>query len=361
MHAARRHRGLEGRPGERYGESMRRFLDILLAIGAAALGAGLFWLIGFPAPALTGSAGGVTLACLAGLRFDLPHWLRNAAYVLLGINIGNGVTPESLRAAAEWPLSIAILGLSLPLGMAVAQAGMVRWLGFPRRDAVLASTPGHLSYVLSLSLEKGADTPRIAVIQSIRVLFLSLAVPLLVTVFFGASGAQLAPAAPMTAVSLAALVAGAVALGWIYQRLGVPAPVLLAGMTVSALGHGADLTPGQLSPGLGFAAFMVLGTLIGSRFSGQSRAVLRGAVLAGVWLTAVNVAVTLAAVAVAMVVLGVSPAVLIVAYAPGGVEAMAAIAVTLGLGPAYVAAHHVARILILTIMVPVWMRRMGVD
>ncbi len=340
---------------------IRQFLDIFLTFAAAAFGAAVFVVIGFPAAALTGSALGVTLAGLAGLRFDLPVWLRNGAFVLLGINIGSGVTPETLQAAARWPLSIAILGLSLPLGIAIAQAGMVRWMGFARRDAVLASAPGHLSYVLSLSLEEGGETARIAVIQSIRVLFLTLCVPLLVTLMFGAGEASLTPAQAMSAASLAALAAGALVLGYVFQRIKVPAAFLMAGMTVSALGHAMDLTPGGLSSKIGFAAFMVMGTLIGSRFAGQSGAVLRGSVLAGAWLTAVNVAVTLLAVAVGMLMLGQPPAVLIVAYAPGGVEAMAAIAVTLGLGPAFVAAHHVARLLILTVLLPLWMRRVGAE
>nr|WP_245853398.1 AbrB family transcriptional regulator [Maliponia aquimaris] len=333
-------------------------IDLFLAFCAAALGAAVFALIGFPAAALTGSATGVTLAGLAGLRFDLPVWLRNGAFVLLGLNIGNGVTPDSLRAAAEWPVSIAILGLSLPLGMAIAQAGMVRWMGFARRDAVLASAPGHLSFVLSLSVEQGGQTARIAVIQSIRVLFLSLCVPLLVSLFFDLGGDGGAPAKVMTPLSLLGLIGGALALGWLFLRIRVPAPLLLAGMAVSALGHALDLTPGQLSPAIGTAAFMVLGVLIGSRFSGQSGAVLRGSLLAGLWLTSVNVAVTLGAVGLAMVLLGVAPSVLLVAYAPGGVEAMAAIAVTLGLNPAFVAAHHVMRLMILSVLVPVWVHRL---
>ena len=340
---------------------MARFTGLLLAFAAGALGALVFDLIGFPASALTGSAVGVTLAGLAGLRFDLPVWLRTAAFVLLGINIGTGVTPDTLQAAATWPLSIAILGLSLPLGMAISQAGMVRWMGFERRDAVLASAPGHLSYVLSMSLEQGGPTARIAVIQSIRVLFLTLCVPLFVSTVFGASGADLLPVSDMTPWALVMLAGAALVVGYGYQALRVPAAFLMAGMTVSALGHALDLTPGRLSAEIGFGAFVVMGTLIGSRFAGQNLTVLRGAVLAGVWLTAVNVVTTLWAMGVALVLLGVPPAVLIVAYAPGGVEAMAAIAVTLGLNPAYVAAHHVMRLLILTFLVPIWLGRVRAD
>jgi len=54
---------------------------------------------------------------------------------------------------------------------------------------------------------------------------------------------------------------------------------------------------------------------------------------------------------------GLAPTLLLVAYAPGGVEAMAAMAVQLGLAPAFVAAHHVARLLVLTLFVPALLAR----
>jgi uncharacterized membrane protein AbrB (regulator of aidB expression) len=47
------------------------------------------------------------------------------------------------------------------------------------------------------------------------------------------------------------------------------------------------------------------------------------------------------------------------AYAPGGVEAMAAMALALHLDPAFVGAHHVLRILGLNLITPFWLRRGG--
>ena len=45
------------------------------------------------------------------------------------------------------------------------------------------------------------------------------------------------------------------------------------------------------------------------------------------------------------------------AYAPGGVEAMAAMALALRLDPAFVGAHHVLRILGLNVAGPFWLGR----
>lgn len=331
--------------------------DAAMALAIGALGAALFWAIGFPAAPLTGGATAVTLAGIAGLRVRLPGPLRILAFSLLGIGIGTGVTPEMLRTAAAWPATLSILAVSVLVGMALARFGLERWMGFDRRSATLAAAPGHLSFVLSLSLETGGQTARIAVVQSIRVLFITLCVPVFVSAVFGATGARLAPPANMGAVAALALLAGTYGLGRLFEKARLPAAFLLAGMALSAGGHLSGLTPGGLPGPVNFTAFLVMGVLIGSRFSGQSWADVRAAMAAGAWVTAVTGVITVFAVLGAWVAMGLPPALLIVAFAPGGVEAMAAISVTLGLDPAFVAAHHVARLLILTALIPLLMGR----
>jgi uncharacterized membrane protein AbrB (regulator of aidB expression) len=45
------------------------------------------------------------------------------------------------------------------------------------------------------------------------------------------------------------------------------------------------------------------------------------------------------------------------AYAPGGVETTAILAMALGLDAAFVSGHHVARVTFLSVIVPFWMGR----
>ena len=331
--------------------------DHAVAVAVALLGAALFQLIGFPSASLTGSATAISIACLLGLRVNVIVWLRNVTFVLLGINIGTGVTPETLATAAQWPISIAILLVSLIVGLVMARWGLERWFGLDPRTASLASAPGHLSYVLSLSLDTKSDTSRIAVIQSVRVMIITLGVPVLVSAVFGAVGASLLPTMVMAPLAIAILVLATLMLGYGFTKIKLPAAYLLAGMAVSAMGHALSLTPGRLPDILNHAAFLMMGVVIGSRFSGQTWATLRTSLAAGLWVTGINLVTTSIAILLVMAILGLPPAVLIVAFSPGGVEAMAAIAVMLGLDPAFVAAHHVSRLLILTALIPLMMPR----
>lgn len=333
--------------------------DLAAAFGIAGLGGALFWGIGLPAPMLTGGAAAVSIAALAGLRVDLPMALRNAFFLLLGMNIGTGVTPQVLASVPGWWVSILALAVSLGVTLGLGAALLVRAFGYDRRTAVLSSAPGHLSFVLSLGLESGADVARIGLTQSVRLLILTLMVPPLVAAVFGATGVSVLPPTVMSLGHLAITAVLGALLGWVFLRINVPAALLLSGMAVSATAHGLDLTPGRVPDALTTLAFAGMGVLIGSRFTGARLADLRAVLGAGLVTSGVALASAGLAGLVVLWAQGMNPALVVVAFAPGGVEAMSAIGIALGLDPAFIAGHHVARIVLLTGLIPLFLGRRG--
>ena len=326
-----------------------------LAIGAA--GAALFWLVGFPAALLTGPAAAVSAATLMGLRTAIPPRLRDAVFIVLGTQIGGTVTPEVIATALAWPLSLAALSVTLGVVMVAVMAMLMRGFAYDRLTALLAATPGHLSYVLGLTADLGADVPKVALVQSIRVLMLTLLVPVLVALWGVEGTAMLADRGTTQPHLLAAVFALSLGVGLVFDRLGIPAPLLLGAMAVSGIGHGADLTPGALPGWLVVVAFVCMGSMIGTRFRGLDRRGLLRATAAGVMATLIACAVAAVGAWLAAGLVGLPPAVLLLAFAPGGVEVMAALAVQTGLEPAFVAAHHVFRLLLLGVLMPVVIAR----
>ncbi|MGH1414039.1 MAG: AbrB family transcriptional regulator [Pelagimonas sp.] len=329
----------------------------LLCLLAGGIGAYVFSLIGFPAAALTGSSLAVSIICLMGARMDLPAQWRDLLFIVIGINIGSGATSQTLQAATKWPATIGILCLSVVATLLLSRWFLRARLAYDDTTATLAATPGHLSFVLGIAAERDVKIPPIAIIQSTRVLFITLVVPVAVTWGFGDSLPGLTPVPDLKLWYLAVLCAAAVGVGLIFKRLHFPAAFLLAGMVVSAAGHMFELTPGGLPWALQTAAMIAMGALIGSRFSGVTGRDLRSALLGGVGVTAVGFAVTLLCVAFSAWALGLSVPLLIVAFVPGGVEGMAAIAILLGMDPAFVAAHHLSRLFVLSLIMPIWAKR----
>ena len=331
--------------------------NLAVTLGIGTLGAGVFWLIGFPVAPLTGSAVAVSAAGVAGVPITVPNWLRNITFLTLGINIGSSVTPELVATAANWPGSFVILTITLIAALYTSRAMLEHGFGYDRPTATLSSTPGHLSYVLGLAADGRYDIVTISIVQSTRVLLLTVCVPPVLALLFGATGASMLPETMISLQDGAVLyvLSALVALGFV--RLRLPAAYLIAAMAVSAAGHLSELAPGRLPTGLVIASLVVMGALIGSRFRGTSAARFRAAVVAGIAVTAVMLVFAILGAAAVMALLGLPLATMIVAFAPGGVEAMAAIALQLGLDPAFVAGHHIFRLVLLTFLVPMLMHQ----
>ena len=329
--------------------------SVTLALGAA--GAILMHAAGAPAPFLTGPAIAVTVAGLAGVKTGVPDLLRNACFIVLGLSMGQGVTPQVLEQAAAWPLSFACLAVMIVAIMAACAFLLRRVWAYDRRTAILSSTPGHLSYVLGLSADSNADVRIVALVQGIRVLALPLATPPIVLLAGEVSAHVGAPPPLLSAWEIAALTALSGGVGWLFIRLRIPAAFLMAGMVVSTLTHVTGLTAGVVPQQIAIPAFVAMGSLIGTRFSGVTTAELCKAAGAGAAITFVGAAfAVLGAVAVAWLT-GLPLQVLLIAFAPGGVETMAAMAVTLNADPTFVAAHHVARLFLLSFLAPLALGR----
>ncbi len=329
-----------------------------LTLALGALGALAGHLLGLPVYILTGPALFITLLGLTGLRMEVATSVRDAAFLMIGISIGAGVTEEATAALLSWPLAFVALAIMLWAILAICRAALSRWFGYTRQTAILAASPGHLSYVLGLGAELNADIPRISIVQSVRVLALTLVVPFAALAlgieveasFSGTAGI-------MSPLHLAALIAASILLGRIFKRISLPAPLLLGGLFASTSAHVSGLTPGGLSPWLALPAFAIMGTLIGTRFSGVTLPMLRQSLAAGILVTGIGAAAALITAWPIARLLEMPLAHVLIAFAPGGLETMIAMGVVMGANPGFVAAAHVGRLLVLTILVPLMLGR----
>ena len=156
---------------------------------------------------------------------------------------------------------------------------------------------------------------------------------------------------------LIAVLALAGAVGWLFKLAKFPAAFLLGAMAVSAVLHGAEIVTAAVPPWMTIAAFIALGSMIGTRFSGTTFAELKRSMAAGVFVTIASVAIAALFALLAAYLTGFPVPSVLIAFAPGGLETMVAMSVLLGSDPTFVAAHHVARLLMLTMIIPLFLIR----
>jgi membrane AbrB-like protein len=332
-----------------------------LALAIGGVGALIAFWINLPAPALTGPSIAVTLAGLLGLDLAFETRVRDVSFLVIGLSMGTSVTPEVYQTAKQWPLSLIAVVLAVTLGFFLSQFVLKRFWKYDAKTAVLGASPGHLSFVIGLGVDSGADIRLVAIVQSIRVLALTLVVPMLVVWSGLAANGFVVPTTFMDLRWVAFSLAMAALVGLAFKKFRVPAAFVLAGMIVSLISHLSGLVSGHMPQWLTLPALTILGSMIGTRFSGVSLAELRKAFGAGMAITLVGVfAAILFAVLLAQLI-DLPIAQLVVAFAPGGVEAMAAMAFALNLDPTFVATHHIARLFYLSFFMPFALMWWGKD
>lgn len=331
---------------------MNRFKTIALTLVVSLAGGLVAQMANLPAGMLMGGALAVSIVSVLGVPTAVDNRLRNTGFVIVGMTLGTNVAQDSLALVPQWPYSL--IGLATVLLLIVVLCTLILTaLGFDRGTAYLSSFPGHLSFALGMA-ESGYGDPRnIAVIQSVRILLLTILAPV-VARLANASGLSSGGVAgdTMALLPLAMLALACVAGGFAFHLCKVPAGFVLGPMFVSTAGKLMGLYDGRMPTVLTLAGFVLMGALIGSRFSGTTLKGIGRAALGGVVNTVICIAVVSSAAFILTQLTDMPFGQIWLGLAPGALESMGALGVALGYDTAFIAAHHTARFFLLTLIVP---------
>ena len=326
----------------------RPFLVSALTLAIGAAGGALAALFGLPAAWLVGATLAVTAAALGGVPIRLPPALRSLGFAVIGLSMGSRATGETLALAAQWPLSFVGLLLSIAATMALSILYLRRVHGQDMATAVLATSPGAMTVAAALLAAGHGNASQVVVIQSVRLLALVVAVPVAIGFAPGDPAGAAPPAALLaTGPALALMIAMALASGAAFERLRVPAAFLVAGLATGLATHVTDLLPGAFPDWLLIPGFVVTGASIGARFQSISAAQIRDAARAALVVVVITTGISAGFALLFAALLGQPFGQVWIAYGPGAVEVMAAMALTFDYDATYVASHHILRIVLL--------------
>jgi len=330
---------------------------------AIAAGGGLtLGLLGMPAGFLSGAILAVAGASLAGRPMLIPTPLMRVLLVLIGISLGSVVTPETLHGMATYPLSIAALIVAMAV-ISFSGAAYLRVVhGWDRLTAYLAAAPGGLSQVMGLAAEMGADMRAIAIVQTTRVVIIAVGLPVGLSML-GLVGHAIrsigGPFDPARIDELAILVVVSTAAAIVAYRIRFPGGLLFGAMVTSGALHGSGVIHVVMPWWVTYTVMIAFGAVTGSRFANTPLRLLLHFIGAAFGSFAVAVAITAVFAAGLVSLLSLPTAEVMIAYAPGAVDAMMLLALALNLDPVYVGAHHLARIIFISLTMPLVAHRYG--
>ena len=333
-------------------------VTLALAIGVG--GALVFGWLSLPLPWMLGAMTATTVAALLGAPVAAPLKIRPVMFAVLGVMLGSTFAPEMLDRAAQWLGSLALLAAYITVTAAIAYPYFRKFAGLDPITAYFCAMPGSLSQMVPIGAAMGGDEGKIGLIHGSRVLLVVFAIPFwfqfsgqLEGVDRSTMGVGLGDVAPVDLSVLA--VTGA--LGWaVAHRLRLPSAAMIGPLFASVILHVADLSHSQPPRELVNLAQLVIGASVGCRFAGTpAREVLR-ALATGIGLTAIMLGTAAVFAVLVNTLTGAAMPAAILAFSPGGLPEMTLMALALGVDVAFVATHHVVRILIIVTMAPLVIR-----
>lgn len=323
--------------------------------GAAALG-----LLGVPGGWIAGAMAVVAIAALSGVQVSLAPRMRDFGFLAIGISMGSGVTPETVARLSSWPITLTLVVLTIPLIVGAVYVFLTKRAGWDKPTALLSAMPGALSYLLALAPSTDANIARVAILQTMRVAILVAVLPIAA---IWLTKPDITPVAfsvldlPQGLILFVGGAGGAI----LAHLLRVPAGLLIGGLFVSAFLHGAGLVDGRPPQWLAIIGFIILGTMIGTRFYGTSWRELGSICWVSLQSFVIGAVIAVAVAVLGTWITGLDLLKLIIAFAPGGLEVMVVLAFALDLDPAFVAAHHLARFLLIALTAPFVLRAFGLS
>jgi uncharacterized protein len=333
--------------------SRARILSAVETLVIGAVGGLVFLFAHLPGGLISGAMIAVGIAAIAGRPLTVPPFLTQTVLVLLGISLGSVVSRHLIEQVSAYPLTIGLLALATFCSTFGSSYYLQRIHGWDRTSAFLAGSPGALSQITILAVERGADLPGIAVVQTMRVIILTAALPVVLALAGVAPSA--APSLTTTIASpleLLILVAASLALSLLLRLAKFPASWMFGAMIASSVLHGAGWIEGGLPNWVRGVALVGIGALIGSRFARMKIKTLAGHINAALGSFAIAIAMSGIFVAIVVLTTHVRFSDVVVAFAPGAMDAMLALALTLHIDPIFVGAHHLSRFVFVTIATP---------
>jgi membrane AbrB-like protein len=327
-----------------------------LTIGAA--GGGSFFLFGLPLPWMLGALFATMVAAIANAPVKAPSRARPVVVAVIGVLLGSHFTPDLVEKAAVWFETIMLL-LVYTVVVAALVVPFYHFVGRQDwRTAYFSGMPGGLAEMIEIGTASGAKPAPIILAHSLRIVMTIVLIAFWFRIVEGQSvGAMpLAAPAPLTLLDGVVLLGAAVIGSYLGKKLRFPAPTFLGPLLISALVHLTGVTESAPPALLVSAAQVVLGTVLGCRFLGIGPRTLLPAAALSFGATLMTLSLALVAGIIMQTVAGVRSDQALLALAPGGLTEMGLIALAVQADVAFVATHHVARILFVIMLAPLVFR-----
>ena len=344
-------------------------LKILCTLLIALLGAQIFkWMV-IPAPYFLGSLMGVWLVAGSFKKmrpaFEIANWFYLPVIIGICVLIGTNFTPAIFETAQNWLLTVSIMIVATIIVTGIAFQFLTKVKQYEPKQAFLCSIPGGQAEALVIAREMVDKDYIVALFHLVRVAIVFISTPILLTVIEGSQAIQRSNKILQQMPSITELSLTQIGLfmvlcisGYVGAKIiRLPMPHLLGPIFLSSFMHFSGLLELPRIHEFVILAQMTIGASVGARLAHISLYELKS-VFFDALLTSAIIMLTYLTVAILITHLaGVSFLSIWLAFVPGGLYEATMLALIFGFDVAFVAFHHLVRVILIFVSMPIFITK----
>lgn len=328
-------------------KNTNRSLRVAGALAVCLAGGFLCAWMKTPLPWMIGPLIAMAVFQFSGATLEAPPLGREAGQVVVGVTLGLYFTPPVVREVASYGGYFLALGVLAIAAGAISATVVARLARVDRATAWFSSMPGGAAEMAILAEKFGAMPDRVALANSMRMLFVVTIVPVGITLAGFSGMDEYSPATlDFNATGLAALLALGLGIALLARRLRVPNAFMIAPLLATIALTVAGVSFSSVPTPLTNAAQLLLACSLGAQFQHsflrEAPRFVAALVPAGALMLLMCAGIGAALSWASGVYVGSA----LLAAAPGGIAEMSITAKVLKIGVPFVTAAHVIRYLV---------------
>lgn len=338
-------------------------IQMLLAILIGVMGSILFIYLHLPLPWLLGAIFTSSIAMrFQNIPIKSPKIFSTPARIIIGLTIGSAFTPQILEQLHIYFFSILLI---IPYTILVTFAGMYYYnkvLDFDKRTAFFSSVPGGVIEMVILGEQLKADTSKITLVQSSRLLFIVLSLPFIIQYIFhiDISGNQLitTPLRDIYLPDFFFLAILGIIGAYLAKKLHISAAYLIGPMILSIIAFSLGFVHSKPPDELIKFVQVIFGTIIGFTFRGVTLKIIIKTLVGTFGHFIILAFVSAIFISIVYFMFDFPVISILLAFSPGGQAEINLIAILVAANIPYITVHHIVRLFLVMNIAPVFAKRL---
>jgi len=297
----------------------------------------------------------ISVAALMGVKVVMPKLALSGILIVLGLHIGNYIDQNLINQMVNWIWTTIIMFFYIIVSIFIVSKYLQKFSSYKEKTSIFSAAPGALGPLMILAEYEKSDLSQVATSHLIRLIIIITLFPFIIVNLVTTEAIEIEKFDYLAQnhSELLILLIVSIFLIFIFEKIRIPAALLSGTLFASGLLQITEVASYKLPDGTINFCLLILGASVGCRFAEKTISEVLKNTLHSFVATILLVILGLIAAGVATFFVDNDFLTLVLSFCPGGIYEVAVIAIAFDLDPNFVAFHHIIRLLIILLVIPI--------